>query len=132
MGDDMMGMPPSAEMAPPIDEPMDEPMGEPMNEPMGEPQMENGDDELVSLINKLSIEDKAAVTKYAKSMVDDADGTEGEGGDDGMPMESRKPMSNMVDEALDDILNDKRDPKRLDKKLPKAYRNKQTPFKSPY
>lgn len=131
MDSDMMDMPLGDEMAPPMGDPMDEPMGEPMDASMNEPTG-NEDDELINLIDKLSIEDKAAVTKYAKSMVDDNDGTDGGDVEEPMPMESKKTLTNIIDEALNDIISDTRGTKRPEKKLPKAYREKQTPFKSPY
>ena len=131
IGDDPMGgggMPEGPDMGeePPMD-------GEP---PMDEPDdMGNSeDDELMDIINNLSIEDKAAVTKYAKSMVDDSEGGDEEpqdmGGD--MPMESRRRLKSIIDEALNDVLDDREGIKRPETKLPKQYRNIEHPFKSPF
>ena len=107
-------------------------------DPMGgeDPNAMGGgeDDELMDIINGLSIEDKAAVTKYAKSM---ADGSEG--GDDmmppadgGMPMESRRGMRSIIDEVINDVLDNQEGTKRPEKKMPKEYRNMEMPFKSPF
>ena len=73
---------------PPMDEPPMPPMGnEPpapapdMNEPeppiddapIGDEPKDDDNDEIMSLIDKLSIEDKLAAKKYIQSMVDDND-----------------------------------------------------------
>ena len=52
--------------------------GDPMGEMPQDPNAMGGtdDDELMNIVNGLSIEDKAAVTKYAKSMADDSEGEE--------------------------------------------------------
>lgn len=130
-GDDMMGDAPSGmDNEPPMDEPMG---GEDPNAASGE------DDELMNIINGLSIEDKAAVTKYAKSMADNSEGTEdqmmgGETPDMGneMPMESRRNVRNIIDEVLNDVLDNKEGTKRPEKKMPKQYRDMEMPFKSPF
>lgn len=65
---------------PPMDDPMmgDDPnMGGEMEEPGMEMGGNQEDDELMSVINNLSVEDKAAVLKYAKSMSDGNEGGEG-------------------------------------------------------
>ena len=110
-------------------------MGGPMGDepPMDDPNMGNGeDDELMNIINNLSIEDKAAVTKYAKSMADDSNGGNEEpqdmGGD--MSMESRRSLKNIIDEALNDVINDREGTKRDERKLPKNLRKSGSPFTS--
>lgn len=104
--------------------------------PMEDPNMGNGeDDELMNIINSLSIEDKAAVTKYAKSMADDSESGEepnAMGGE--MPMESRTRLKNIIDEVLNDVIDDGEGTKRPEKKMPKEYRRwgTKTPFESPF
>ena len=89
------------------------------------------DDELMGIINNLSIEDKAAVTKYAKSMVDN----NASGDDGGMMPESKFSFSKIIDETIGSLLN-KKDNKGTDrpgKKLNSKQRdNKTNPFVSPY
>ena len=89
-------------------------------------------DELMNIINGLSIEDKAAVTKYAKSMADDSEGAEDPmmGGE--MRMESKRGMKNIIDEVLNDVLDNKEGTKRPEKKMPRQYRDMEMPFKSPF
>ena len=102
---------------------------------MQEPPMGGEDDELMSVVNNLSTEDKAAVLKYAKSMADDSEGGEQEPpmGDDGqMPMESRMSYRNLIDETINDVIDDYKGTERPNKKLPKEYRSMNNPFKSPY
>lgn len=119
--DDMNGEVPMGDIG--ENEPLgDEPMESP-NEPS--PTESSEDDELMNIIGNLSIEDKAAVIKYAKSMVDDSD--EGE-----MPMESKRSIKGVIDEVINDVLNDREGTKRPEKKMPKAYRNIEMPFKSPF
>ena len=107
-------------------------MGGPSPDDMGGPDDAGGspeDDELTNIINNLSIEDKAAVTKYAKSMVDDSS-DEG-----GMMPESRFSFSRIIDETLNSIMDKKKDNgiKRPGKKLNSRQRdNKSLPFVSPY
>ena len=107
--------------------PMDDPMGGEGPNAMGDE-----DDELMNIINGLSIEDKAAVTKYAKSMADDSEGAEDPmmGGE--MPMESKRGMKNIIDEVLNDVLDNKEGTKRPEKKMPRQYRDMEMPFKSPF
>ena len=110
--------------------------GEDMQDPNamgGDPNAMGGeDDELMNIINGLSIEDKAAVTKYAKSMADDSEGAEDPmmGGE--MPMESKRGMKNIIDEVLNDVLDNKEGTKRPEKKMPRQYRDMEMPFKSPF
>ena len=114
----------------------------PMDDPMGgeDPNAIGGeDDELMNIINGLSIEDKAAVTKYAKSRADDSEGAEdrmmgGEAPDMGgeMPMESKRGMKSIIDEVLNDVLDNKEGIKRPEKKMPRQYRDMEMPFKSPF
>ncbi len=98
----------------------------------GEPPMDSEDDELMNIINALSIEDKAAVTKYAKSMADDSEGAEDPmmGGE--MPMESKRGMKSIIDEVLNDVLDSQEGTKRPEKKMPRQYRDMEMPFKSPF
>lgn len=88
----------------PMGEPnMEEPSGmgagfedeEPMQEPLNEPDNaeENGDSEIDDIFSKLDTEKKAAVIKYAKSMVDGDAESEGE-------------EDNMVTEITNSILDD--------------------------
>ena len=80
----------------------------------------------------MSIEDKAAVTKYAKSMADDSEGAEGPMMGDEMPMESKRGMKSIIDEVLNDVLDNKEGTKRPEKKMPRQYRDMEMPFKSPF
>lgn len=90
------------------------------------------DEELSSILDGMSIEDKAAVIKYAKSMTDGNNG----GDDDGMGQmpESRRSLKKIIDETLNSVINDGDNGiRRLEKKLPKKYRDKKdNPFVSPY
>ena len=112
---------------------------------MGDDQMMGGDqgmdmggspedDELTNVINNLSIEDKAAVLKYAKSMTDD-DSSEG-GAAEGLDQlpESRGFFGRIIDEAINSIKGKKETGmKRPDKSLSRTYRGKKdNPFISPY
>lgn len=86
------------------------------------------DNELMDIINSLSIEDKAAVEKYAKSMVDDDKSS----ASDDMPMESRMSrFKNLVDETINPFLYDDDEDDRVER-LPKEYKSLSNPFKSPY
>ena len=132
------------------EDPMSDPMGgapdnmggeSPMDDPMGGGDtnaMGGEDDELMNIINGLSIEDKAAVTKYAKSMANDSEGGEdpmmGSAPDMGgeMPMESRRNVRSIIDEVLNDVLDNKEGTKRPEKKMPRQYRDMEMPFKSPF
>ena len=119
------------------EDPMADPMagGEDQMGGMDDPNAMGGgeDDELMDIINGLSIEDKAAVTKYAKSMANDSEGAEEmPPADGGMPMESKARVKNIIDEVINDVLDNKEGTKRPEKKLPKEYRNMEMPFKSPF
>lgn len=113
---------------------MEEPMDEPTD--MGGEQPTNGeDDELMNVVNNLSVEDKAAVLKYAKSMADDSEVEEMPQGEDmgEMPMESRKSLQNIIDETINDVIDgEKRGTKRDEKEMPKEYNGLKSPFKSPF
>lgn len=87
------------------------------------------DDEIMNIINSLSIEDKAAVEKYAKSMVDDSSDNSS---NDSMPMESRyRSIKSVIDETISSYLYDDDEEERM-QKLPKEYKGFKSPFKSPY
>lgn len=124
MGDDIGGAP-------------DDMGGDPGMDDMGSPDDMGGsseDDELMDIINSLSIEDKAAVTKYAKSMADEGGSEKPEMGDDMMP-ESRHNFKRIIDETLNSIIDKKSDNgiKRPGKKLSSKFRdNKTNPFVSPF
>ena len=123
--DDMGGEPPIGGEDPMGgDEPMDDPMGGEGPDDMGG---NSDDDELMSIIDGMSTEDKAAVIKYAKSMVND----EPQGGDE-MPMESFRHYKGIIDEVINDVLDDQEGITRPSKKLPKEYKGMRSPFKSPY
>ena len=123
--DDMGGEPPMGGEDPMGgDEPMDDPMGGEGPDDMGG---NSDDDELMSIIDGMSTEDKAAVIKYAKSMVDD----EPQGGDE-MPMESFRHYKGIIDEVINDVVDDQEGITRPSKKLPKEYKGMRSPFKSPY
>lgn len=117
---------------PPIG-PDEDPMADdgPGEEPVGDEPTGGDDDELMNIINKLSLEDKAAVEKYAKSMVGDDDGGE-PGQDDAMPMESRRSFRSLIDETINDVIDGRESRNRADKRMPKEYRRMKSPFKSPY
>lgn len=123
MGADDMGMnDPMGGGEPPMDDqqpPMDNEMG-------GNPE----DDELDSIVDGMSAEDKAAVVKYAKSIADDSNAMPQDGG---MPMESAFNYKGIIDEVINDVLDDHEGTKRLEDTMPKEYRNQPiTPFQSPY
>jgi len=105
-------------------------------DPMGgeDPNVMNGgeDDELMDIINNLSIEDKAAVTKYAKSMADDSEGGEDPNMGGEMPMESIRSIKSIIDETINDVLDDREGTKRPEKKMPRQYKGMSSPFKSPF
>lgn len=83
------------------------------------------DDELQDILSNLSIEDKAAVTKYAKSMMKQKEND--------MPNENRKSIAKLIDETFNDIIKDTTfQTDRKKKELPKRYQNVDMPFKSPY
>ena len=110
----------------------EDPMGGAPDDMGGEPPMDGEDDELMNIINGLSIEDKAAVTKYAKSMADDSEGAEDPMMGDEMPMESKRGMKSIIDEVLNDVLDNQEGTKRPEKKMPRQYRDMEIPFKSPF
>ena len=128
MGADDMGG--EDQMADPMGGAPDDMGGEDLDAMDEEPPMGGEDDELMGIINGLSIEDKAAVTKYAKSMADDSEGDEMPQGD--MPMESRVNMKSIIDETINDVLDDRVGTTRPQKKLPRAYRDMVNPFISPF
>ena len=136
MGGDMDGMGDldNAPMPPmgPDDMGGEDPMGGAPDDMGGEPPMDGEDDELMNIINGLSIEDKAAVTKYAKSMADDSEGAEDPMMGDEMPMESKRGMKSIIDEVLNDVLDSQEGTKRPEKKMPRQYRDMEMPFKSPF
>lgn len=136
MGGDMDGMGDldNAPMPPmgPDDMGGEDPIGGAPDDMGGEPPMDGEDDELMNIINGLSIEDKAAVTKYAKSMADDSEGAEDPMMGDEMPMESKRGMKSIIDEVLNDVLDNKEGTKRPEKKMPRQYRDMEMPFKSPF
>lgn len=91
-----------------------------------------GNDELSSVMDKLSTEDQAAVLKYAKSMADDS-GEDDMNSDDGTMPESFYKYGNIIDEAINSIIyQDDVNHARREEKLPKRYRGKKTPFNSPF
>ena len=110
----------------------EDPMGGAPDDMGGEPPMDGEDDELMNIINGLSIEDKAAVTKYAKSMADDSEGAEDPMMGDEMPMESKRGMKSIFVEVLNDVLDSQEGTKRPEKKMPRQYRDMEMPFKSPF
>ena len=117
---------------------MEDPMGgdtQMQNPNMGgeEPQMNGSDDdELMNIVNNMSTEDKAAVIKYAKSMADDSQGAEDPNMGGEMPMESKRSLTNIIDETINDVLDSQDGTKRPEKKMPKEYKGMKNPFKSPF
>lgn len=150
--DDGMGGDPIMDAQPPMADPMADPnsMGgdAPQDDTMGDDQGMNGDpsqglddqgssdeeNEINDLMRNMSIEDKAAVVKYARSIADDS----GSNGDSevssAMPtQESRRSWKKMIDEIF--AANDDNDSgaKRDEKKIPSKYRDKKSnPFVSPF
>lgn len=129
MGGDMNSMPPMGE-----DPTMgaDQSMGDDGSmDDMPQQGQDQDDDEIMNIINSLSIEDKAAVEKYAKSMVDDSSDNSS---NDSMPMESRyRSIKSVIDETISSYLyDDDDDEEERIQKLPKEYKGFKSPFKSPY
>ena len=134
MGGDMNSMPPMGE------DPTQDPSAMGAGQSMGDdgsmddmPQQgqNQDDDEIMNIINSLSIEDKAAVEKYAKSMTDDSSDNSS---NDSMPMESRyRSIKSVIDETISSYLyDDDDDEEERMQKLPKEYKGFNSPFKSPY
>lgn len=129
MGGDMSSMPPMGE---------DPTMGADQSmvddgsmDDMPQQGQDQDNDEIMDIINSLSIEDKAAVEKYAKSMADDSSGNSS---NDSMPMESRyRSIKSVIDETISSYLydDDDNEEERM-QKLPKEYKGFKSPFKSPY
>ena len=119
---------------------MEDPMGQDPNamgeqDPMGgeQPPMTGGDDEeLMSIVDGMSAEDKAAVIKYAKSMADDSQGAQDPNMGGEMPMESRRSFKSIIDETINDVLDSKEGTKIPGKKMPNEYKGMNNPFKSPF
>ena len=128
------------------DMPMEDPMmGEDPN--MGDPNAmgdqdmgmdgNQDDDELMNIIGNLSVEDKAAVLKYAKSMAEDNPETapsEELPADPNQMPESRELVGGIVDETINSTKG-KRETgmKRPEKGLSDKYNGKKrNPFVSPY
>ena len=126
MGVDMNSMPPMGE-DPTIG--ADQSMGDDGSmDDMPQQGQNQDDDEIMNIINSLSIEDKAAVEKYAKSMTDDSSDNSS---NDSMPMESRyRSIKPVIDETISSYLYD--DEEERMQKLPKEYKGFKSPFKSPY
>ena len=144
MGPDPMGGP---DMGP---DPMD---GSDDMTPMDGPDDggDSDDQELLDIINDLSIEDKAAVTKYAKSMADRSGGNNGGknnapddlddfgGAPDGgspdevgappMPMEARRRINSMISEITNELQDGERHTKR-NRKYVDNKKAKNSPFVS--
>lgn len=135
-----MDMPPAPPMGP---DPMaggEDPMGDPgMGDPMAggdegmppAPPAGGDDDELTQVIDGLSMEDKAAVLKYAKSMADDNGGGE-EQAPAPMPNESRMVRTTMREMMKSVALPpEDRKTERKEEKLSGKF-GKKNPFVSPY
>lgn len=128
MGGDMNSMPPMGE---------DPTMGADQSmvddgsmDDMPQQGQDQDDDEIMDIINSLSIEDKAAVEKYAKSMADDSSDNSS---NDSMPMESRyRSIKSVIDETISSYLYDDDNEEERMQKLPKEYKGFKSPFKSPY
>ena len=129
MGVDMNSMPPMGE-DPTIG--ADQSIGDDGSmDDMPQQGQDQDDDEIMNIINSLSIEDKAAVEKYAKSMTDDSSENSS---NDSMPMESRyRSIKSVIDETISSYLyDDDDDEEERMQKLPKEYKGFKSPFKSPY
>lgn len=139
-GTDMSGGMPDPNMGPDMNGdpnvPTDDPnmMGGEDPNAMGPEDMpeepQQGNDELSNVVNNLSLEDQAAVLKYAKSMQKDDEG----GNDDMMPEGRQIHYDKIINEVIADILHDteKNGIERPETKLPKRYRKMNSPFNSPY
>jgi hypothetical protein len=135
MGDQSMGGP---EMT---DEPIPGDQGD-VDAP-DQPEGSEEDSELNDVLDKMSIEDKAAVLKYAKSIVDDSGQEEGDDSmqvpDDNMMPEARRSFMDIIDETINSFMDDEDEETtdRPDKRMPRKYRNGgnpeiSDPFKSQY
>lgn len=117
-----------------IGEPPMGPMGDeevpPMEDMNQEPPMEGNestDNEVMDVISQLSVEDQAAVKKYAKSLL----GDKGQEDNQQMPMESHKYNGSVIGERLSDK-NHKRPSERGETKVPKEYsRKRNNPWIAP-
>ena len=118
------------------------PMDEPPMDQGDEPKADGDDQELMDIINSMSVEDKAAVMKYAKSIADDNGGDEPSdepiGSEPPMDQEPPKVESRMsridaiIDEAIMEAAGQEDSRKRNDKRMPKEYEGMESPFKSPF
>ena len=140
MGDPSMGGDMDDSMPPMGEDPIQDPnaMGEDQSmeddgsmDDIPQQGQDQDDDEIMNIINSLSIEDKAAVEKYAKSMTDDSSDNSS---NDSMPMESRyRSIKPIIDETISSYLyDDDDDEEERMQKLPKEYKGFKSPFKSPY
>ena len=129
--DDMGGDEPP--MGGPDDMGEEDPMGGPDDMGGDEPPMggDSDDDELMNIVDGMSTEDKAAVIKYAKSMVNDSEDNIPSASDE-MPMESVRNYKGIIDEVINDVLDNQEGTKRPGKRIPKEYNGMKSPFKSPY
>lgn len=94
-------------------------------------QEEANDSEIMDIVNGLSLEDQAAVKKYAQSLQKDS--TPQEPNEDanfnGMPTEGRKRLQRMVQETLGDVMDTDSSEERPTRELPKAYKkDRRNPF----
>lgn len=141
MGSDMEPMMPTppieGENAPMDDLPMDDMGDGAENDGDGD----KADDELMSIFSNLSLEDQAAVKKYAESLnkgdnVSKDENGEPNGIDDmaGMPMESARRHGRKIAEMIGDVANHQEDePKRHSNELPRKYKYKKgNPFVSKF
>lgn len=77
-----------------------------------------GNHEIDKIFDKLDTEKKAAVIKYAKSMVNDSD--------DEMKSEGRKRLGNIVNEIVNDVISDRKN--KDDKKIRNNRVTQENPF----
>lgn len=134
--DDMNNAPiPPMDTDIPEEIPQDDEMGgeQPPMEDQDGMEQDGEDKELLDIINNLSIEDKAAVKKYAKSMSDDEEGSDEDFGDNEleneMPMEGMRSLRNIIDETINDVFSQK-ERKRDNEELPQEFERGSYPFKS--